>query len=143
MKDNNAGGGADISAIRFDNIPQNIIISGGNGSSIQPEEWVERFRKVYYEDLEKDGIVAIDVTCTKVESFLKDEIRKAEEKTLKEVFEKIRSVESYCIQPSGYCNEEQEKEIYLNGFDDMRAYKIINVIGYAKEKAIKLEALKK
>lgn len=52
---------------------------------IHNEEWSEEFRKIYYKDLEKDGIVAIDTTCTNVESYIAKEKEKSWNEALEEV----------------------------------------------------------
>lgn len=73
----------------------------------------------------------------KVEKMKQEIIKELEASIRKDVvnecLEILKGVESYCIQPTGYCSEEQEKEIYLTGFDDMRAFKIIKLLNRIKE----------
>jgi hypothetical protein len=77
------GGGADSNAIRFGNLPEKISVSGGSGTSPQPEEWIERFDEmfIHYSDFGNtfNDEIKPNGDC-EIKNFLKSEIRKAEER---------------------------------------------------------------
>ena len=45
-----------------------------------------------------------------------------------EIIEKLKLPEEWCLQHYGYATKEQEEEIYKQGMEDMRAYKIIRFL---------------
>ena len=66
MKKNNTGGGADSNAIRFGDIPENFTASGTSGNGHRTKDGKEH--------------TYVTLPLEDIKSFIKEEIRKAEER---------------------------------------------------------------
>ena len=87
----------------------------------QAEENSRKLQRVYQEG-KQDG-----------ENNTVADIKTIRNNVIDEVVAIMKSKEEWCLQPNGYAAENQEEEIYLQGFEDMRAYKLIKILSLKKK----------
>ncbi len=63
----------------------------------------------------------IDEIIQEAEQLIRKEV-------LEEVLDMLKQGEGWCVQHYGYATDKQEDEIYLQGFKDMQAFKIIKLL---------------
>ena len=90
-------------------------------------EWFNKrpITEMYIGEAEQKLLSTSEERMQEIEKELEASIRK---EVYAEMLEFLKEPEEYCLQHYGYATDKQEDEIYTQGMQDFKAYKIIKLL---------------